>query len=95
MAKAKLKAKQNLIRFDWAIKRLLRNKADYTVLEGFLSVLLNEDIKIINIKESESNQARIDDKYNRVDLFVEDSNKELLIIEIQNNSEPDYLMRML
>jgi len=22
--------------FDWAIKRLLRNKADFSVLEGFL-----------------------------------------------------------
>ena len=50
-------AKNNYIRFDWAIKRLLRNKADYTVLEGFLSVLLNDGIKIKNIKESESNKA--------------------------------------
>ncbi len=24
---------RNLIRFDWAIKRLLRNKADFTVIE--------------------------------------------------------------
>jgi len=88
-------AKHNYIRFDWAIKRLLRNKADYTVLEGFLSVLLKEDITIINIKESETNKAHSDDKYNRVDLLVEDSNKELIIIEMQNNSEPDYLMRML
>lgn len=35
---------RNLIRFDWAIKRLLRNKADYSVLEGFLSELLKKDI---------------------------------------------------
>jgi len=88
-------AKENLIRFDWAIKRLLRNKANYTVLEGFLSVLLNDDIKIINIKESESNQKSPDDKFNRVDLLAEDSRGELLIIEIQNNSEVDYLLRML
>ena len=88
-------AKRNLIRFDWAIKRLLRNKADYTVLEGFLSVLLNEDIKIINIGESESNKRYADDKFNRVDMLVENSNGELLIIELQNNSEVDYLLRML
>ena len=87
--------KGNLIRFDWAMKRLLRNKADYTVLEGFLSVLLNEDIKIINIKESESNQTHADDKFNRVDMLVENSSGELLIIEMQNNSEVDYLLRML
>ena len=88
-------AKGNLIRFDWAMKRLLRNKADYTVLEGFLSVLLGEEIKIINIKESESNKTSENDKFNRVDILVENSSGELLIIEMQNDSEVDYLLRML
>ena len=88
-------AKGNFIRFDWAIKRLLRNKADFKVLEGFLSVLLDEDIKIINLKESESNQEHAEDKFNRVDILVENSSGELIIIEMQNNSEVDYLMRML
>ena len=32
----------NYIRFDWAMKRLLRNKANFAVLEGFLTTLLNE-----------------------------------------------------
>lgn len=31
-----------IIRFDWAAKRLLRNKANFGVLEGFLTVLLGE-----------------------------------------------------
>ena len=88
-------AKGNLIRFDWAMKRLLRNKADYAVLEGFLSVLLEEKIKIINLKESESNQEYDGDKFNRVDILVENSAGELFIIEMQNNSEVDYLLRML
>ena len=35
------------IRFDWAMKRLLRDKANFGVLEGFLTTLLNEKI-IIN-----------------------------------------------
>ena len=30
----------NYIRFDWAMKRLLRNKANFAVLEGFLTTLL-------------------------------------------------------
>ena len=42
------------IRFDWAIKRLLRQKANFDVLEGFLTVFLNEKVKIIEILESES-----------------------------------------
>ena len=83
-----------LIRFDWAIKRLLRQKANYAVLEGFLSVLLHEDVKIINIKESESNQSHPEDKFNRVDIFVENSAGELLIIEIQNSTQVDYFLRM-
>jgi predicted transposase/invertase (TIGR01784 family) len=88
-------AHQHLIRFDWAMKRLLRNKADYTVLEGFLSVLLRENITIINIRDSETNKTHADDKFNRVDLLVENSKSELLIIEMQYNSEVDYLLRML
>jgi len=88
-------AKQNLIRFDWAVKRLLRNKADYKVLEGFLSVLLNDDIKILNINDSESNKTHAEDKFNRVDMLVENSKGDIFIIEMQNNSEVDYLLRML
>jgi predicted transposase/invertase (TIGR01784 family) len=85
---------RNLIRFDWAIKRLLRNKANYFVLEGFLSELLKEDISIQHILESESNQREDTDKFNRVDLLVKNSKGELLIIEIQNQSEYDYFHRM-
>lgn len=86
---------KNLIRFDWAIKRLLRNKADYSVLEGFLSELLKEDVSIENILESESNQQLDSDKYNRVDLLVKKQDGELVIIEIQNQSEYDYFQRMM
>ncbi len=86
--------KQQLIRFDWALKRLLRNKANFDILEGFLSELLKEDIVINQILESEGNKADAQDKFNRVDILVENSNKELLIIEIQNDTEFDYLQRL-
>jgi hypothetical protein len=36
--------KGNYIRFDWAIKRLLRNKADFVVVNGFISSLLGEPV---------------------------------------------------
>lgn len=86
---------KSLIRFDWAIKRLLRNKANFNVLEGFLSELFRSDIKINKILESESNQKASDDKFNRVDLLVEDYKGELMIIEIQNQNEFDYFQRMI
>lgn len=83
-----------LVRFDWAIKRLLRNKADYVVVEGLLTCLLNKKITIKNLLESESNKDTIDDKFNRVDLLAEDENGELIIFEIQNDHQLDYFQRM-
>jgi predicted transposase/invertase (TIGR01784 family) len=87
--------KNNYIRFDWAIKRLLRQKANFVVLEGFLSSLLNETVRIERILESEGNKSTEDDKFNRVDMLAEDSRGDLIIIEVQNNRELDYFHRML
>ena len=86
---------KHLVRFDWAVKRLLRNKANYGILEGLLSELLLDDIKIEAILESESNQNTGDNKYNRVDLLVKDTKGELIIIEVQSSRVQDFLMRML
>lgn len=83
------------IRFDWAMKRLLRDKANFGVLEGFLTTLLGKKIKIQKLLESESNQESDDDKQNRVDLLAEDEHGELYIIEVQNESELAYFQRML
>lgn len=84
-----------LIRFDWAIKRILRDKANFVVLEGFLSVLLNETVTIQKILGSQANKEADDDKYNDVDILVENANGELIIIEVQNTKEYDYFHRIL
>ncbi|MFI3262545.1 MAG: Rpn family recombination-promoting nuclease/putative transposase [Rikenellaceae bacterium] len=86
---------KSYIRFDWAMKSLLRNKANFGILEGFLTTLLNERIIIKNLLESESNQETDDDKQNRVDLLAENSKGELIIIEVQGNTAHDYFQRML
>lgn len=83
------------IRFDWAIKRLLRQKANFAVLEGFLTVLIGEEVHIIDILESESNQVTQDDKFNRVDIKARNSKDEIIIVEIQNTREIYYLERIL
>ena len=85
----------NYIRFDWAMKRLLRDKANFQVLEGLLTTLLNEKITIKNLLESESNQEEEYDKYNRVDMLAENSKGNLILIEVQNNNEYAYFQRML
>ena len=86
---------KRLIRFDWAVKKLLRNKANFVVLEGFLSELLFDDIKIQKILESESNQETENDKYNRVDILIQNSKNELIIVEIQNTYEIDFFHQMI
>jgi len=86
---------QKIIRFDWAIKTILRDKANFDVLEGFLSALLNDNITVVQLIESESNQDNETQKSNRVDIMVLDSQKQHFIIEIQNESESDYLERLL
>jgi predicted transposase/invertase (TIGR01784 family) len=84
-----------LIRFDWAINRILRDKANFVVLEGFLSVLLNETVTIQKILGSQANKDTSDDKYNDVDILVENAKGELIIIEVQNTKEYDYFHRIL
>ena len=83
------------IRFDWAIKRLLRQKANFGVLEGFLTVMIGEEVKILEILESEGNQTAFDDKFNRVDVKALNSKGEIIIVEDQNTRELYYLERIL
>ena len=83
------------IRFDWAIKRLLRQKANFDVLEGFLTVFIGERITIVELLESEGNQLSAEDKFNRVDIKALNSKGEIIIIEIQNTRELYYLERIL
>ena len=87
--------KDSYIRFDWAIKRLLRQKANFGVLEGLLTVLLDEKVEIIELLESEGNQQSFDDKFNRVDIKAKNSKGEIIIVEVQNTRELAFLERIL
>lgn len=87
--------KKTYVSFDWAMKRLLRDKANFDVLEGFLSTLLNTKITIHRLLEGEGNKDRDDAKYNRVDLLAEDAEGELLLIEVQGEPEFAFFQRML
>ncbi len=86
---------RKLISFDWALKRLLRSKANYEVLEGFLSELLKDDLEILEVLESESNRKHAWDKSNRVDMKVRNRKREIILIEVQYEREFDFLQRIL
>jgi hypothetical protein len=85
---------KKLIRFDWAIKKVLRHKANFTILEGFLTELLRFGVTIESVLEGEGNKEGADDKYNRVDVLVKSSEGELMLVEVQNESQVDYFQRM-
>lgn len=83
------------IRFDWAIKRMLRDKANFAILEGLFSVLLDKNVKIKELLESESNQKDVTDKFNRVDMIVKADNEEIFIIEVQVTRDLYFMQRIL
>lgn len=85
----------NYIRFDWAMKHMLRDKANFGILEGLISVLLKENITIEEILESESNQNSDTEKFNRVDIKAKNSKGHLIIVEVQLTRQLYYLQRIL
>ena len=87
--------KNRYIRFDWAAKYMLRNKADFAIFEGLISVLVGEKVTIVELLESESNQEHENDKFNRVDIKAKNSCGEIILVEIQQSRELDYLQRVL
>ncbi|MDR0349117.1 MAG: Rpn family recombination-promoting nuclease/putative transposase, partial [Tannerella sp.] len=89
------KKERQLVSFDWAVKRLLRDRVNFEVLEGFLSELLLREVRITHVLESESDRTDAKDRYNRVDIVVEDTVGEIILIELQFILEIDYFQRML
>lgn len=91
-----MKADDNtLIRFGWAAKKMLRDKANFEILEGLVSVLINDKVKIEEILESEGNQDHARDKFNRVDIKARNSEGHIIIVEIQLTRQLHFLERML
>ncbi|WPD24735.1 MAG: Rpn family recombination-promoting nuclease/putative transposase [Candidatus Electrothrix scaldis] len=83
------------VSFDWAIKRLLRSKANFGVLAGFLSELLKENITVLEVLESESNKDFKQHKQNVLDLKVRNSKDEIIIIEVQYDRDYSFFHRIL
>ena len=83
------------IRFDWAVKRMLRDKANFAVLEGLITVMTGEQVKIVEILESEGNQESAADKFNRVDIKAKNDKGDIIIVEVQLTRQLYYLQRML
>ena len=86
---------RTIISFDYAIKYLLRDKADFGILSGFLTELMGRDIVVVSIMESESNKADPTEKTNRVDLKARIDGGELVVFEFQFHQTVDFFGRVL
>ena len=85
----------DFIRLDWAAKYMLRDKADFEIFEGLMTVLFGEPVKIIELLESESNSENKDAKSNQVDIKAKNSKDEIILVEIQLEHQADFLERIL
>ena len=87
--------KRTMLSFDYAMKKLLRRKGNFAILEGFLSELLERDVRVKSILESESNRDDRNDKQTRVDVVAEEADGNLILVEVQYHFQIDYLLRIL
>ena len=90
-----MEVNEKYIRFDWAVKRMLRDKANFAVLEGLITVLTGEQVKIVEILESEGNQENASDKFNRVDIKAKNERGDIIIVAVQLTRQLYYLRRIL
>ncbi|MCK5843057.1 MAG: PD-(D/E)XK nuclease family transposase [Victivallales bacterium] len=89
------KEARKIVSFDWAIKTILRDKANADVLEGLLSSLFKRDVTVVELLESEGNQYEAALKFNRVDVLARLDGGEEVIIEVQYESEVGFIKRLL
>jgi len=82
------KTGRKIVTFDWAIKTILRDKANFDVLEGFLTALFQRPVVILDLLESESNRTNEADKYSHVDLLAKTGDGERIIVETLKMGEP-------
>lgn len=88
-----------LVSFDYGIKYLLRDKGDFSIVEGFISALLKtmgyKEVKIISLLESESNKEEQKSKRSLADLIVEDEDHNKYIVEIERNVKDSFIHKSL
>ena len=86
---------RRLVTFDCAMKRLLGSKANFQVLEGFLSALFNEVVTILELLESERKKDASDATSSRLDLKVRLRSGEIVLTEIKATRVTTFVKRAL
>jgi len=86
---------RTIVSFGYAIKYLLREKANFGITSGFLRELLKRKVEVTAILESESNKDVPDKKTNRVDMKAQIDGAEIAVFEIQFLETVDFFGKVL
>ena len=86
---------REIVSFDWALKYVLRDKANFAVLEGLFAAILGRTVKVLDLLESESNKPDKDGRMIRLDLKARFEDGEIAIIEFQYKPEHHFFRRLL
>ena len=79
------------ISFYWAMMQIFRNMDNIDILEGLLNVLLNEQVKIVEVRERDGIEQEKYSKPNCFDIKARNSKGEMIIAEIHQMREYEYL----
>ena len=82
------------IHFDWVVKCMLRDKANFAVLEGLITVLFGRKITIVEILENKEEQDNTRIKFNRVYIKAKEENGDIIIVKVQLHRELYYRYRI-
>lgn len=89
---------KKLISFDYAMKYILRDKSDYSIIEGFLSALLAtanyKPVKIKAFLETDLDANRKWGRFILADMIVEDADGVQYIIELERNERDNVTHKM-
>ena len=86
---------RTIISFDYAIKEILRDKANFDILSGFLTELIEKPVTVQEILDSEGNPSAKKGKVNRLDLKAKIDDGEVAVFEIQYFDQIDFLGKIL
>ena len=89
-----MQVENKYIRFDWAVKRMLRDKANFAVLEGLVTVLLGEKIVITELLESEGSSEDSSIGEYRITFLAKNVSNEPVVCEIRVTREFYYRWRI-
>ena len=84
---------RTIISFDYAIKNILRDKANFDILSGFLTEILRKPVEVLEIIDSVDDPDVDELQISRLELKASIDNGEIAIFEIQYIDQIDYLRK--